>query len=187
MYRMKLKSGGFVFIEFAIALPLLILLMYGLATVSIKIFQLGKVQLADYTLETEANYVLEQITHEARAAKSITIEKINAAGTLEKITIIYHTVDENDGVPFINDTWATRIYIPRAKKGTDIFNIYAKRKDDGIYTSPITRANYFGETTISQLKFSRDGKILHIVLEMESINTGKKIKLCTAVFMPDCE
>ena len=49
----KIRSGGFALIEFAIALPLLILLTYGLATVGGKIFYLGRIQLADYVLEEE--------------------------------------------------------------------------------------------------------------------------------------
>ena len=58
MFRKKIRNGGFVLVEFAIALPLLILVMYGLAIVSMKIFSLGKEQLADYVLEAEAQYVI---------------------------------------------------------------------------------------------------------------------------------
>ena len=33
----------------------------------------------------------------------------------------------------------------------------------------------------------KDKKILHIELELESLVTGHKIKIATAVFMPSCE
>lgn len=184
--KRKLRSSGFVFAEFAIALPLLILLMYGLARVSINIFHLGREQLADYVLETEAHNVLEMITQEARAAKTIDINVETYDDKFHKLTIIYHTVDEKDRM-FINDTWATRVYIPHRKEATHIMNLYRKRKDDGSYTNPITGENYFGVTQINSIKYNQRGKILHIALEMESLATHKKIKLNTAVFMPACE
>ena len=53
-------------IEFAIALPLLILVFYGLANVAVKIFALGRIQLADYVLEDEARYVMQRITASAQ-------------------------------------------------------------------------------------------------------------------------
>ena len=57
----KIRSGGFVFVEFAIALPLLILLLCGLGEVGTEIFKLGRDQLADYVLESEAQYFMEII------------------------------------------------------------------------------------------------------------------------------
>ena len=84
----KVRSGGFIVLEFAIALPLLILVMYGLAIVSVNIFSLGKKQLADYVLEAEARYVMEAITQKARVAKEIEIDS-----TRNKLKIIYHAVD----------------------------------------------------------------------------------------------
>ena len=69
----KFHSGGFVFAEFAIALPLLIFLMYGLASVGTKIFHASRDQMANYILESEAQYVMERVTQEARVAKSIKV------------------------------------------------------------------------------------------------------------------
>lgn len=171
------------FAEFAIALPLLILLMYGLARVSINIFHLGREQLADYVLETEAHNVLEMITQEARAAKTININ--HETDKFDKIEILYHSV-ANEGVT-IADIWATRFYIPHRKKETGIINLYRVRQDTNSPTNPITGENYFGVTQINSVKYKRSDKLLHITLEMESLATHKKIKLNTAVFMPAYE
>lgn len=179
----KFHSGGFVFAEFAIALPLLILLMYGLARISINIFQLGKEQLAEYGLETEVHSVLESIKQEARVARKINIETYN--DKFDKITMVYHTVaDENLSIA---DIWQDRVYIPHRKQETGIVNLYRKRKDDGSYLNTITGENGFGNTQINSIKYEKHGKFLHISLEVESLNTGKKIKLNTAVFMPAYE
>ena len=183
-------SGGFVLIEFAIALPLLILLSWGLATVSLKIFQLGKIQLADYVLESEAQYVIERITHQARTAKTVDIQKIHR--DFAKITFVYHTVenDPNDIVSNVADVLETQIFIPNIDYDKDIcLNINAKRKSDGSLSNPITGKNYFGDTKINMLKYDLDKslKILHITLEMESLMTNHKLKINTAVFMPALE
>lgn len=172
--------------EFAIALPLLIFLLYGLATVSINIFQLARAQLADYVLESEAQYVMNRVTDEARAARTINFG-IPVGDMLDKITIVYHAVDmDSNNELTIADIWERQIFIPYAKKGTQITNLYAKRNDDGIYRNPITGENFFGETQVNRFKFDKQGKVLHFTLELESLVTGKKIRLNTAIFMPAC-
>ena len=182
----KKFCGGFVFIELAISLPLIILLMYGLANVGLKIFELSRNQLADYVLEEEAHYLLERITHQARAAKSV--EVFNELNTAK---FFYRTSAEDTLVHkelTIDDVWETQWYLPHTKKGSRALNVHAKRKNDEIYLNPITGDNSFGETTLVNLKFSElNENVLHITLEMKSLVTGRKLKLSTAVYMPSCE
>lgn len=187
----KNNGGGFVVAEFAIALPLLILVMYGLATVSVKIFALGKSQLADYVLESEAQYVMEEVTHIARTAREV---EISTSGG--QVKFVYHTAaDKNiiESTPLnghyvflLNDVLETQYFMLYEKDGRNSSNLYAKRQDDGTYFNPITGENYFGDTKVNYLKcaVNEQKKILHISLEMESLVTGRKIKLDTSVYMP---
>ena len=192
---------GFVLVEFAIALPLLILVLYGLAIVSVNIFSLGRDQLADYVLEEEAQYVMELITSEARVAKEVVIHN-----TSNKIKIVYHAVDDwNDkkdngyystGFKVANgaycilfgdrDVLETQYIYPYQKKGSDFSNLYAQRQEDQ-HTSPITGENSFGDTRLISLQYelNESKKILHVELVMESLVTGHRIKIATAVFMPN--
>lgn len=197
----KFHSGGFVFAEFAIALPLLIFLLYGLATVGTKIFQLSRAQTADYILESEAQYVMERVTQEARVAKKM--EDITEyTDEMNGIEFLYHTggADSKNDIT-IADIWETRFFVPHSKKidkdHSYFANINAKRQRN-VEGNPITgslpdgKPNFapFGDTKINRFKFKRDEdnkKILHVSLEMESMDTGKKIRLNTAVFMPACE
>ena len=184
MFRKKIKnSRGFVFLEFAIALPLLILLIYGLAMVGIKIFYLGKIQLADYVLEEEVHDVLSRIIYDARAAKNV--EAVNGAPTL---TFTYRTINEikaeNGGVNLgdvIADKEEARVYVVGNSK------IYYERQSE-ILVNPITGDNYFGETRVTEFKFEKLAKnVLHITLEMKSEISKHKIKISTAIYMPGCE
>ena len=190
MLRSK-HCGGFVLVEFAIALPLLILLGWCLATVSVKIFQLGKIQLADYVLESEAQYVMERVTRQARIAEDVKITTSRLAG-IEQIEFTYHTVNDDPSSRALGvvDVVETQFFIPHLV-GDACVNINAKRQDDDSLTNPITGENYFGETKVNVFKFEPYGKFLHITLEMESLVTfdGKprKIRINTAVFMPGCE
>ena len=198
MFQNNFRSGGFVFAEFAIALPLLIFIVYGLATVSLKIFQLGKTQIADYVLESEAQYLMERVTQEARVAKEIT-SITPLTDDLDTIEFLYHTggTDDKSDVS-IADIWETRFFVPHVKNlGEGLFyyaNINAKHQRE-MEGNPITGSipadgtNFlpFGDTKINRFKLDKDGKILHVSLEMESLDTGKKIRLNTAVFMPACE
>ena len=194
LFRKKFRSGGFVFAEFAIALPLLILLMYGLTIVGIKIFQLGREQMADYILESEIRHVMERITREARSAKEIDIKKID--DNMHQLKIIYHTGDlNNDYQATFIDVLETQIFKPHRGEGGVYKNINAKRQESDPESSPITGGIPakddlipFGDTKINEFVCKIiDDKVLHITLEMESEVTGHKIKLNTAVFMPGYE
>ena len=180
----KFSGGGFVFVEFAIALPLLILLLCGLSYVGTQIFKLGRDQLADYVLEEEAHYVMERITHQARAAR--TVEGYNSINSL---SIYYRTSDNGNAPVTVDDVREVQHFLTYDRQVDDgrIRTLYAKRTKDGIYSTPITGANSFGETKINRLYCSElNENVLHVTLEMESLTTGKKIILNTAVFMPSC-
>lgn len=178
-------GGGFVLVEFAIALPLLILLGWGLANVSLQIFRLGKTQLADYVLEAEAQYVMERITHQARTAQTVTIEHVY--NDIDQIEFVYHSVNDHPLNPRDNvaDVWETQIFIPRMVGGT-CKSINAKRLSYGSLSNPITGENSFGDTKINAMKFDLDEaeKILHVTLEMESVESGQRLRINTAIFMP---
>ena len=175
----KKFCGGFVFAHFAIALPLLIFLGFGLVSVGMKIFELGKDQLADYVLEEEVHDVLSRIIYDARAAKKISIKD---SFTLE---IIYRTdLSDSDNIEVKSSGYYnTRVYGYRNGK------IYYERQTE-IFRNPITGNNYFGETEVVDFKFEPDKdykNVWHFELEMESKVTGRKIKMSTAVFVPGLE
>ena len=189
----KFRSGGFVFAEFAIALPLLILLGWGLATVGMKIFYLGKIQLADYVLEEEVHDVLSRVIYDARAAKTLLAEK-----EVPTLTFTYRTINEvqvkvnssTSGTAkgdVIADKEEKRLYILAGGAGEEGSKINYKRVDEYL-ANPITGDNYFGETRVTQFDFDKPvEKVLHVTLEMQSEVTGHKIKMSTAVYMPGCE
>lgn len=183
------NSGGFVFAEFAIALPLLILLGWGLATVSLKLFDVGKNQLADYVLEEEVHEVLSRIIYDARAAKKVTAE--NGAPTL---IFTYRTIKEV--IPLgggtvkgdvIADCEEKRVYILAGGLKNEGSKINYKLITEYL-AHPITGNNYFGETRVNEFEFSKpDENVLHVTLELESEITHHKIKISTAIYMPGCE
>ena len=182
LFQKKIRSGGFVFAEFAIALPLLILLGWGLATVSLKIFYLGKIQLADYVLEEEVHDVLSRIIYDARAAKNVTAIKgsphlIFTYGTIKEV--ITNGGKETGDV--IADRTEQRVYM------LSNFKIHYKRQTTDP-VNPITGGNYFGETKVTQFAFERPAEnVLRVTLEMESEISHHKIKISTAVYIPGCK
>lgn len=202
MFNRKFSSGGFVLIEFAIALPLLILLGYGLAQVSLQAFKLGRDQLADYVLEAETNYVMERITHQARVAKEVEVK--NFTDKIDQIKFVYHAVGNrtDSEVVEVNDAaygryWMykifdvleTQYFIPHRNHDREIYDkLHARRQELGALTNPISGDNSFGDTKINSLKCRKlRENVLHVTLEMESLVTERKIKIATAIFMPGCE
>ena len=175
------NERGFVLIEFVIALPLIIMLLYGLTETTLQIFRLAKSQAADYVLEVEAQDVLTRITQDARAAQSVERKIGNIEREIDTLIIKYHAIKPDDRK--IIDVIDTRVY----KVGGN-YKIQAKRQDDDSYLNPITGGNFFGDTSVIALKFTKPAEnVLHITLEMTSLRTDENIKLSTAVFMPACE
>ena len=193
MFRKK-RSGGFVFAEFAIALPLLILLLYGLATVGVKIFYLGKIQLADYVLEEEVHDVLSRLIYDARAA-----QKVKAFNDLKEITFTHRTINEiKTKTPGENYYGTANGDVIADKEENRVYKLVGKLKQEGSKIdykrqvggdkNPITGGNYFGETRITQFRFDKPAdKVLRVTLEMQSEVSDHKIKISTAVYMPGCE
>ena len=168
------------FVEFAIALPLLVFLMYGLATVGVKIFELGKTQLADYVLEEEVHDVLSRLIYDARAAKSVKADNNHV-----ELTFTYQTIMPNKNNN--NFSTATRVYMIHGTLKQEGSKINYKRQTYNP-TNPMTGDNYFGETRINEFRFTNPSEnVLHVTLEMESEETHHKIKISTAIYMPACE
>ena len=179
------NQRGFVLIEFVIALPLILMLLYGLCQTTLTIFSTAKSQAADYVLEVEAQDVLTRITKDARAACYVKRDTdTNLANSdIETLIIKYHSINNNSSENDIVDVIETRVY-----KVSKNYKLNAKRTNDNTFLNPITGGNFFGDTVITCLKYSSPAeRVLRIELEMESLATNKRIRLSTAVFMSACE
>ena len=143
----KIKNQcGFVLIEFIIALPLIILLIYALTQMIIKISPLSQKQAAEYVLENEAHEILEQITRDARAAISVEYMK---SEKYETIIFVFHASPVSS-LSSIIDLRDTRRYIRYSKNYTEpMYRLYAQRQQ--AVTSPISGGNFLGDTSIELL------------------------------------
>ena len=183
LFDVKNSQKGFVLIEFVLALPLIILLLYGLTQSTFMIFKAAREQAADYVLEVEVHEVLTRITQDLRAASSVERKSRFKHGDIDidTLTIKYHAIKFDAGK--IIDLIDTRVYAV-----SNAYKLNAKRQDDGTYLNPITGDNFFGDTVIRKLKYSKlDDRVIHITLEMQSLQTNQRLKVSTAVYMPACE
>ena len=173
-----MNQRGFVLVEFVIALPLIIFLLYALGTLTFSTMKIAREQVADYVLETEAQEIIDRITADARSARSVEIDEYF---DFEKIIFVCHSnkPDKNK----VYDVLDRRIYRALGK-------MYFNHREDNTPNNPIIGDNSFGKTLITDFKFSRDfleKKILHVTLEIESSVTRQRVKFTTAVYMPACE
>lgn len=186
----KIKNQrGFALIEFVIALPLFVLLIYALAQMIMQISSLSHEQAADYVLENEAHEILEQIKKDARAAASVQYRKLTDK---EALIFVFHTTTNYSGRNIV-DIRDTRRYIRYAKKYEatssglkPIYHIYAQRQN--AITAPITGENSLSDTSVEEFEVSiREKNILHISLSIKSMETERIFKVNTSVFMPALE
>lgn len=193
MFTRIKNQRGFVFVEFVIALPLTVLLIYALAQMIMQISDFGKGQAAEYVLENEAHEILEQITRDARAASYVKIKKAVGNEEIYEIYLYYHTLKGSSTQTI--DLKIPRRYTVGAAESHG-YQIYAERLPDGPKVNPISGGNFLADTVVTKLTFSTNkedlnnekiGKILYITLELQSVETERKFKLNTSVFMPACE
>lgn len=181
-----MNQRGFVFVEFVIALPLIIFLLYALGSLTFSTMKIAREQVADYVLETEAQEILDRITADARAARSVEIKSDGLNADFQNIIFICHSNNTDSNNPDQNnfyDFLDRRMYRALGK-------MYFNHKDDPTPNNPIIGDNFFGKTLITDFKFSREfleKKILHVTLEIESLVTRQRVKFTTAVYMPACE
>ena len=176
------NQRGLVLIEFVIALPLILMLLYGLSQTVLTIFSTAKSQAADYVLEVEAQDVLTRIAKDARAAFYVKRELPYSNQDIDMLVIRYHSIKVEKSLNIV-DVTERRVY-----KVSKNYRLQAKRTNDNTFLNPITGGNFFGDTVITCLKYSKLGeRVMHIELEMKSSVTQKFIRLSTAVFMPACE
>ena len=192
------NQKGFVLVEFVIALPLLILLIYALGNMTVQAIRFARIHSAEHVLESEAQYVIERISHTARAAKSVQISKAVGNMNIDKIIFVQHVLGNGVKKDFFRNAKAspdivnaidlldTRFYTVYAPNN-QAYRIYAERQPNGRPNNPITGNNFLGDTTVTELKFIRADKVLHITLELQSLETERKFKVSTAVFMPGYE
>jgi len=181
--KFKLNQRGFIFMELAMALPLLILLLYALGTLTLTTWKIAHEQVADYVLETEAQEVIDRITRDARAAYSAKIEN----GTyFDKIIFACHT-QENTALQ-LTDTLDQRIYVVDNANNKP-FHFYFKHQNNDAHNNPLTgESRAFGNTIVTKFELKKLApKVLHITLEMKSNVTNQKVKFTTAVYMPSCQ
>ena len=182
----KIKNQrGFVLIEFIIALPLVALLIYALAQMIIQLPKFSTSQAADYALENDAHEILTQITRDARTATYAKVRRAVGNEELYEIFFYYSVLSETSG-QIVNLKTPHRFTVGATK--THGYQVYAERLEDGAKVNPISGGNFLADTTVTQLKFSQPSeKVLHITLELQSVETGRKFRLNTSVFMPACE
>lgn len=205
--KFKLDERGFVLVEFAIALPLLILLLFALGVVTLNCLKIAREQVADYALETDAQYVIDRITSDARAAQFVRIKNANG---FDEIIFYCYTIDGQESDDFIAADgkyyhrnkelmFESRLYYknildPRIYKVDNreggFFHVYFKHSDDDYHTIPLTGDSTYGDNYVTKFEVDRnklEQKILHLTLEMKSHVTKQKVKFATSVFMPACE
>lgn len=189
--KFTLNQRGFILAEFIIALPLLILLLYALGTLTLKTARVAREQVADYVLETEAQEIIDRITEDARAAKTTTVKKAASYNTgkfFHEIIFEYPTLND-EKVANYPEQYRWEI-IDTRRYTIDNYHVIAKRAEDNYTSNPITGGNSYGETIVTQFDFSKSDtqkNILHITLEMQNLVTNQKVKFTTAVYMPACE
>ena len=178
-------KNGFVSVEFMIALPLLILLLFVLGRMTLQLFQMTKIQVADYVLETEAQNILKKITEDAKAAHSVKVKSAIGGGKIDEIFFSYHTSADYGGM--IAGLKTPRRYTVGAAENHGYY-VYAERQETGAKVNPISGGNFFGDTIVTELKFSEPSEnVLHISLEMQSLLSKKKFKVNTSVYMSACK
>ena len=165
------NEGGQVFLEFAVALPALTLLIVITVTTFIFCIKCYRNNLANLELQSEVRIAAERIVEDALRSKTFAIEK----GTLSQ-------------------TPGSRLLLKRVHTGTTGIEeevTYFLRDDASgkearlcrnAYNAPITGADNHSEVTITNFTCTQKGKCLRVEITGKSAVTDKTFSLVTGIY-----
>ena len=169
----KLDERGFVFLEFVIGLPLMIILILSMSNLFINTFKQCKDMVADFILQQEMQSALVRIIDDAKIAYNVEITKL----PYNRVQFWHQQMTEEGK---IGDTDETKTGKP-----------WYKSKDGKIYrngeSSPITGDDFLSDTSISFEPKLINDRLLYIRMTGKSRVSGHSIVLTTEVFMKGCK
>ena len=166
----KSDERGFVALELAIGLPLIVIMLGLFSNLFINNWQKCKFIVADFILQQDMESALARIVEDARIAYDVTLSNSG------ELTFRHHTMVSKAKV---ENTEETRDGKP-----------WYKLKDGKIYrngeSSPMTGNDSIARTYVSKFEFKQvpgHNKLLYIRLEARSLVSNHKLILTTEVFM----
>ena len=166
----KSDERGFVALELAIGLPLIIIMLGLFNNLFTNNWQRCKFMVADFILQQDMESALARIVEDARIAYDVTLSNSG------ELTFRHHTMVSKAKV---ENTEETRDGKP-----------WYKLKDGKIYrngeSSPMTGNDSIARTYVSKFEFKQvpdHNKLLYIRLEAKSLVSNHKLILTTEVFM----
>ena len=167
--RLNFDERGFIFSEFVIGLPLIIILLLSLNNIFVNAWTNCKYMFADFIIQQEMESAMNRIVTDAQIAYAI--EPPEKYGRLRFYQHEMQALDNlkeryNDGKPWY-----------KSQNGKIYYNGE---------TSPITGDNVLSGTFIRKFEYYQKPnhpKLLYIKIEAESAITNHRITLTTEVFM----
>ena len=170
MMKTKCDSErGQVLAEFAVSLPVLVMLLVTVGGIFLYAVQIYRQKTAETELISEISIAMERIAEDASTSSTFEI-----AGSGNDLTLYRGKINEDDREEsvryFVNNHAVYGALLCRNKNN-----------------EPITGANRSGEVVISSFNCSQDGSLLRIELTGKSVLVKREFTLCTAFFFPDME
>ena len=157
-----LNERGFLLLEWIIALPLIVMLLWSFNNLFINSYDKCKFLIADFILQQEMESALSRIVEIARI--SYEFEDKNDVYTF-KYKSMKNISHENGQYKYFKDEG--KIY-----RGVSSGN-----------SNPITGDSWQSNTIVTKFKCQQNGKLLHIRLEAKSTLSNHEIFLTTEVYM----
>ena len=165
----KFNEGGFVFLELAVGLPLIIMLLLSLNGLFLNAWTNCKYVFADFVLQQEMESAMNRIVADAKIAYAVEPpEKFNRLRFYQHSLPVFNNLQDrnNEGKPWY-----------KLKSG----KIYHNGE-----SSPITGESFLAVSYVTKFEYkqiSSHPKLLYIKLEARNLRSNHKITLTTEVFM----
>ncbi len=169
MIKRKNNECGFVFLELAVGLPLIIMLLWTMNSMFANTWQKCKFAMADFVLQQEMELVMARMVEMAKIAYKVDIKNNGSS-----ITFYYYEFTDFNG-PQSN----TYIYFQRG--------ILLHRGVTSGLSNPITGLDMYSSTAVNKfycrLLAPEHPNLLHITLDAKSLVSQHNFTLTTEVFM----
>lgn len=192
------KQSGFVFLELAIGLPLIIMLVWTLSGLFVGTWKNCRDMIADFTLQMEVNDAMIRIVDDMRTASRIDKPRADqivihsnvfetSSGKIQETDTVKNTINEDAADPDDTTFLSARrpiVYwcVARASDSTKRY-IYRQRRT-GAKSNPITGGDILSDVHITKFDVVEEEENLwSITIEGISNVSGHSYELKTKVFL----
>ena len=177
-FTLRHNESGFVFLELAVGLPLIIMLLWSMNNLFHNAWNKCNMMIVDFILQQEMHSVMMRIVDTSKIAYDFQITDNG-----QSLMLNYYEVKEDKHLKYLNGE-GTNNPSDKRRYFKDGGKIYTGRTESTGNANPLTGDSSFGRTSVKSFKCTAlSNNLIHIRLDAQSLVSKNNIVLTTVIYI----